>query len=195
MYIGSVDKVTTQSLQRHEIRKRKYEEFAAKCNVTASTSASAPATVWTSDTSAETSDEDHEFRTAELVSNPSVKITQPMRNKLENLAKTCDRPGVSDRSAALIVNAALLDLNVISAKNSSKVVDGSKIRRERQKIAKELQSIAKHKPLTAISAIYFEGRKDKTLIMNRVDNISQRKIIVEDHISIISFRADQNSFI
>lgn len=184
MYIGSVDKVTTQTMQRREIRKRKYEEFAAKCNVTPSTSSSAPAIVWTSgSSSAETSDEDDQFRTAELVSNPSLKKTQQMRDKLKNLATTCDRTGVSDRSAALIVNAALLDLNVISTVDSSKVVDRSKIRRERQKIRKELQSIEKHEPLTAI---YFDGRKDKTLTITKANNISQRKIIVEEHISIIS---------
>ncbi|CAG9794368.1 unnamed protein product [Diatraea saccharalis] len=184
MYIGSVDKVTTQSLRRREIRKRKYEEFAAKCNVTPSTSSSAPGIVWTSDScSASTSDEDDEFRTAELVSKPSLKKTQQMRDELKNLATTCDRTGVSDRCAGLIVNAALLDLNVISTENSSKVVDRSKIRRERQKIRKELQSVEKHEPLTAI---YFDGRKDKTLTITKADNISQRKIIVEKHISIIS---------
>lgn len=185
MYIGSMDKVTTQSMRRREIRKRKYEEFAAKCNDIPSTSSSAPAIVWTSDSSsAETSDEDDEFRTAEVVvSKPSLTKTQQMRDKLKNLATTCDRTGVSDRSAALIVNAALHDLNFISTEDSVKVIDRSKIRREWQKVRTELQSIKEHEPLTAI---YFDGRKDKTLTITKADNISQRKIRVEEHISIIS---------
>ncbi|ESO04101.1 hypothetical protein HELRODRAFT_173188 [Helobdella robusta] len=43
-----------------------------------------------------------------------------MRGQLQNLATACDRTGISDRSAAFIVNAALLDLNVIGTDDSSK---------------------------------------------------------------------------
>ncbi|GBP81147.1 hypothetical protein EVAR_88246_1 [Eumeta japonica] len=62
-------------------------------------------------------DEDVIFRT-EI----TTQSTEQMRSKLQNLATAFDRTGVSDRSAALIVNAALLDLNVISTENSSKLL-------------------------------------------------------------------------
>lgn len=107
-----------------------------------------------------------------------------MRGKLQNLASACDRTGISDRSAAFIVNAALVDLNVISKENVNKVIDRSKIRRERKKVRHDLQSVIASKPLRAI---YFDGRKDKTLVISSTtDNTSHRKTITEEHISILS---------
>lgn len=179
MYIGSVDKAMTQSIRRSEIRKRKYDEFVKKSVAIPSTS-STPSIVLTSGSSSpDKSYKDDDEITPRL---PGPE-TQQMRGKLKNLAAACDRTGISDRSAALVVNAALLDLNVISTDKSSKVIDRSKIRRERKKVRKDLQCIDSNQPITAI---YFDGRKDKTLVMTKTHNTSHRKTITEEHISIIS---------
>ena len=49
-----------------------------------------------------------------------------------NLALACNRIGISDRSASLLVNAVLKDFHIVTKENSSRVVDRSKIRRERK---------------------------------------------------------------
>ncbi|GBM89171.1 hypothetical protein AVEN_261171-1 [Araneus ventricosus] len=52
-----------------------------------------------------------------------------MRNTLPNVVLACDRTGVSDRSAEILINAPLKDIWIINRNDSSKVVDRSKIRR------------------------------------------------------------------
>ncbi|KAL4708084.1 hypothetical protein ACJJTC_009863 [Scirpophaga incertulas] len=47
----TVDKVMTQSIQRGEIRKRKYDQFVQKSMCAPSTSSSASNIIWTSDSS------------------------------------------------------------------------------------------------------------------------------------------------
>ncbi|CAH0553097.1 unnamed protein product [Brassicogethes aeneus] len=54
-----------------------------------------------------------------------------MRIKLPNVAQACDRIGVSDRGAAIIFSTALKYMRIVTPEDSSKIVDRSKIRRER----------------------------------------------------------------
>ncbi|GBP46965.1 hypothetical protein EVAR_30997_1 [Eumeta japonica] len=130
IYIGSVDEVSTKSICRKETRKIKYDEFLKIASSIPSTSSDPILNSSSSSSSIAASDEDEDviFRT-EI----TTQSTEEMRSKLQNIATAYNRTGVSDRSAALIVNDALLDLNVISTENSSKVIDRSKIRRERKK--------------------------------------------------------------
>lgn len=48
------------------------------------------------------------------------------------MARACDRIGISDRAAAIIVSSTLQDLGIVSPNHSSLVVDRSKIRRARK---------------------------------------------------------------
>jgi hypothetical protein len=95
------------------------------------------------------------------------------RNKmsLRNLAKECDRWGVSNRAGAAIANAALIDAGVITLEDQSSVIDKSKLRRalasyrkERQvediKILEEKQGIA----------YYFDGKKTVSLCVEEDDH-------------------------
>ncbi|KAK4871935.1 hypothetical protein RN001_016059 [Aquatica leii] len=59
-------------------------------------------------------------------------LSSQMRLHLPTLAEACNRTGISDRSAA-IVSAVLKDVGIISDTDTSKVVDRSKVRRERIK--------------------------------------------------------------
>lgn len=56
-----------------------------------------------------------------------------MRPTLPNVAQTSDRTDFSDRSAANLINAVLKDMGIIPKDNSSKLIDCSKIIRERIK--------------------------------------------------------------
>ena len=64
--------------------------------------------------------------------NPKLNDTQ-MRVKLPSLAIACDRHGVSDRATAGIVSAVLQDFGIIHSDDKTKVIDRSKVRRERRK--------------------------------------------------------------
>lgn len=91
------------------------------------------------------------------------------------VARTCDRYGVSDRAGAAIVSAVL-------HANRLDVVDKNKLRRKR-KHARE--SIVAGSKVQQISALYFDGRKDKTLTITKKDGRNYRETILEEHISLI----------
>lgn len=82
-----------------------------------------------------------------------------------NLAEACDRTGVSDRCASFLVNAVLQDLGVVSRNDPSKLLNRSKLRRERKRRRTELK---KESPGNLkITGIYFDGRKDRTLLTEK----------------------------
>ena len=58
---------------------------------------------------------------------------------LRNLAKECDRWGVSNRARAAIANAALIDAGVITPEDQTNVIDKNKLRRALQDYRKERQ--------------------------------------------------------
>ena len=69
-----------------------------------------------------------------------IQISSPqMRIRILNLQKTCDRYGVSDRSAAALASSVLQDVGIITTENLSNVIDRSKVRRERQKARSDLR--------------------------------------------------------
>ena len=80
--------------------------------------------------------------------------------KLPALARTCDRYGIADRTAAAIATAVLEDFGIVNAFDTSNVIDPSKIRRERKRKHSQLKSSQDSK---LVRGIYFDGRKDKTL--------------------------------
>src|SRR6218665_1890337 len=110
-----------------------------------------------------------------------------MTKSLPSLAKACDQTGVSDRSAAVLATSVLHDLGLVSPVDRSKVIDRSKIRRERRKNRKELQQNGDQFDHSGIEGIFFDGRKDQTLTqVLGVDNKYHRKTLTEEHISIVS---------
>ena len=93
-----------------------------------------------------------------------------MRQSLSCLASACDRYMVSDRSAAAIASAILEDVGLIYSEDQTKVIDRNKIRRERGKRRENVKSKE-----VEITSLYFDGRKDKTMMVNG----KQRRIVVE----------------
>ena len=78
-------------------------------------------------------------------------------------ALVSDRFGVSDRATAAIASSVLHDLGMISEKDSSLVIDKSKIRREKQKTREAV--VQEMHRLTVTKGIYFDGRKDNTCLL------------------------------
>uniref|UniRef100_UPI00358EBD2F uncharacterized protein n=1 Tax=Myxine glutinosa TaxID=7769 RepID=UPI00358EBD2F len=129
-------------------------------------------------------DDEYISESVNLQSTPKpVRQQQQMTISLPSLAKACDRTGVSDRSAAILASSVLHDLGVVSPKHRSKIIDRSKIRRERSKTREELQSDV----CTVIEGLYFDGRKDNTMTqVHGTDNKNHRTTVKEEHVSIIA---------
>ena len=99
---------------------------------------------------------------------------EPKQNKnnmsLRNLAKECDRWGVSNRAGAAIANAAFIDAGVISPENRKYVIDKSKLRRAIDRYRKERQEedIENLEEKQGI-AYYFDGKKTLSLCVEEDD--------------------------
>lgn len=114
---------------------------------------------------------------------PFTPPTKKKRLNLPSLALACDRTGVSDRAAAIIASSVLKDVGIISSNDTSGVIDRSKLRRERTKVRSALQNADRDK---IIYGIYFDGRKDKTLVSIQKEGKFYRKRVTEDHYVILS---------
>ena len=70
----------------------------------------------------------------------AVNVTTQNRMSLDNFISECDRYHISDRAASALPTGLLRDVGIVTAEDKSKVVDRSKIRRDRkkrQKLAKK----------------------------------------------------------
>lgn len=114
---------------------------------------------------------------------PFAPSTKKKRLNLPSLALACDRTGVSNRAAAVIASSVLKDVGIISSNDTSGVIDRSKLRRERTKVRSALQNADRDK---IICSIYFDGRKDKTLVSIQEEGKFYRKRVTEDHYVILS---------
>ena len=157
MMIGNVDITTTKQKERK--LKRKHTDASRILNFICATSPSAGSCVlqqyYSSDECDDASDlvmlEHSDDEETEPITVPqqadtcSPKTNSQMRHLLPVLAHECDRWGVSDRSPAAIASAVLVDFGIINEQDLSVVIDPSKIRQERQKNRKSLQTDAKEK--------------------------------------------------
>jgi len=112
-----------------------------------------------------------------------------MRNSLPLLARECDRCGVSNRPAAAIASAVLVDVGIINEQDSCMVIDPSKIRRERQKSRKSLHTNA----ITTVEGLYFDGREDKR--RNQIIKGDQFHPITETEEHIVLIREPDSEYL
>lgn len=92
-----------------------------------------------------------------------VKVKQN-RMILRNLAKECDRWGVSDRAGAAIANAVLIDAGIITYEDQTNVIDKSKLRRSREEYRTERQAEdTQQLEEKQGHAYYFDGKKTMSL--------------------------------
>ncbi|KAK5648087.1 hypothetical protein RI129_002979 [Pyrocoelia pectoralis] len=143
MVIGSVDRATTKRIERAAYRKATETTTAARssdlneCHLfpKPSTSKGFIDEGSGNESSDKNSSGEVEMNNSRIEANrcDSLQNTNQMRVKLPSLAQACDRTGVSDRSAATIVSAVLKDLGLINEDRTEKIIDRSKVRRERKK--------------------------------------------------------------
>lgn len=190
MAISSIDVKRTKKLMQKEqrqikeaSRKSNYPMYSEKETV----DSKALSDYDSSSTSDSNNCSDSEIMPQEVVPTPSTskyaEKNQQMRIQLTAFAKTCDRHGISDRSAAALASAVLHDVGIVTPEDPSKIIDRSKVRRERQKNRSTLQL----RELSEINlhGLYYDGRKDKTLAQVKKGNKFYRQTVVEEHIVIV----------
>jgi hypothetical protein len=193
MYIGSVDKATTNTLAKREQRKLKDKSrckqmedssFVNRCNRTIDDRRES-ADVDSSSISAEESECElySSNQTPSLVLKVNEKKKSKHRIDLPTLAVTCDRYGISDRASAAIASAVLTDVGFISKEDRTRVIDRSKVRRERKRKREMLQLQAQNHTLRGL---YFDGRKDNTMISKLEGKSYHRRMEPEEHYSIVA---------
>lgn len=142
MVIGTIDIPATKKLQKNYERKIVDQERVSRARTIASESNTVD--IDFSDTESESDsvngDETNIISSSTLRNNQS--LTAPTQNRIcfPNVARACDRMGISDRAAAIIVSSTLQDLGIVSPNHSSLMVDRSKIRRARKVARTEIQS-------------------------------------------------------
>lgn len=117
----------------------------------------------------------------------SAKNTSPlqkMRLKLKTTALHSDRYRVSERATAVIASSVLEDVGLITKEDFSQVIDKSKIRREKIRNRTEIRK-ENLKSVEALRGIYFDGRNDETLVIEKMGSKQFRRTKKEEHYSLI----------
>lgn len=191
MMIGKVDVKTTKkiekSLERKEIEKRRFEMKIKDMNSEYLTVQSANNE--NEDDCDDQTDDKSDTKCTEpnIILEASTSSRMPYKKGLDlsNVAEACDRSGISDRNASLLVNAVLKDFNLVSDEDPSLIIDRSKMRRERKRRRKNLanEEMEQQKEVTGI---YFDGRKDKSLAIEKIGSSYHSKQITEEHIVLVA---------
>lgn len=186
MMIGSVDVAKTAHNMRRENRKNKEVLQKLKKSTQSTSTAESAAvddSVITDITSSEydSSDSDVGLSSTKGASDAKGSAVRN-RNAYPSLALECDRHGVSDRAAAAVASAVLKDIGAVKKEDMSGVIDRSKIRRERHKMR---QSLLMDRELQ-LTSLYFDGRKDKTLIQEKKGAKYYKRTVTEEHITLVT---------
>lgn len=115
-------------------------------------------------------------------------VAAPKYNDLNltPVALVADRFGVSHPATAAIVTATLQMVGLVTDSDQSLVVDEHKVKRSRDKLRNELRDRSAQDQ-DGMIALYFDGRKDKTLYMERgADLVYRQKCKKEEHVSLIA---------
>ena len=196
MIIGGVDVVETRMLKKREKRKVRGEGYKASQQKKLSELQGVEVNAEEMISSA--SDQEDVPLQAPVYSDEGVLLDalgpQPAsRNKynlgrmnvaLPTVARICDQYGISDRSAAAVASAVLQDIGIITADEKSMIIDKNKIRRARTS-CRNKQRVEGCLRSSKIEGLYFDARKDKTFIQYKVSTKYYRRIVVEEHISLI----------
>ena len=106
---------------------------------------------------------------------------------LTKLSSAWYRTGVSDRAAAIIASSVLHDNARSSETNTILVLNQSKVRRSRQRDCSILQErdleAAENKD---IIALYFDGRKHRTLAQKLIGDKTSKETLQEEHVALIT---------
>lgn len=158
MFIGEIDKVTTtkiqqQFLRNHAAHNQSIPELCSSSSINVSFESSESSNSSLDSSSSAIIEEFKNPKNNNLIASATNNLELP------NVAQECDRFGISDRCAAALTSALLVDIGVVTEDRRELVIDRNKIRRVREKMRNDL--IAKKWPKKGIQGLYFDGRKTK----------------------------------
>lgn len=176
MFMGKVDAKTTRVLKKRLERK----EEIASCSRLKSETKTKPDEVFSdsSSLSQQDTDSDEEFKPTTSTSANDISLAIP------SLAKAIDRAGLSSRKGAMIASAVLEDVGLITKSDTSHVIDKCKLDRQRKRARLDLQKKSAEGDII-LQALYFDGRKDRSLHLKKENSILSRNIVVEEHVVLI----------
>lgn len=172
-YIGNLDRKETEKLKKREERNQLTNSKKENSTDLADRSKSNDQLINNRSTN----------RTNESNDDSPLNTSQ-MRISLPSTAIMSDRYRISDRATAAIASCVLKDVGLISEENLSLIIDKNKIRREKIKSRKEVQENEKLVDVR-VKGIYFDGRKDYTLVQEKIGSKMYKRTIKEEHISIV----------
>lgn len=177
MIIGGIDRNRTKNLKKKLARKHSSTKMSQKID---DSSSKIPDQVLFSPTSTDSDTNNlSPDRLHKNIEKPLHSTSGTMENikniRFPVLSQICDRYGVSDRAGAAIASAVLYELS------SDVVIDKSKLRRERRKTRDDLMQ----NQAPTLPALYFDGRKDKTLKIVTKGTKRYRQVVIEEHVSVI----------
>lgn len=170
MIIGRIDKKETKKIQTRLERKQRSVILIKRKSPIPSTSKE----IIELNSSSESDSEDKTQK--EIIYQDRSKHRKKDEIDYSSLSMTCDRFGISDRAGAAIASS------VIHGIKPDIIVDKNKIRRKRFQTRTNIETQNK---TAEIQALYFDGRKDKTLVKTKKGNKYYNETIVEEHISLI----------
>ena len=190
--IGLVDKVESHKQSKALARKEKKEAASLKKDIKEKKEEEEKAgqvADWENNfqknVDADCINPDEEFRSA--ATERLVKKTNQNRIKLSNMARVSLSCDVSISATAQIGTALLIDLGLVTAEDTSKIIDKSKIRRERDRIMKDLhqQGLSSLQEQTLKSFI-FDGKRDSTKVLLEDEDGEQFPAVREvEHFTIV----------
>lgn len=115
----------------------------------------------------------------------SQSSNQPVQNRLslKNLIGAMIHTRVSRRKTAILANALLQDLGLITSEDFSLVIDKGKIARELDSHRETILAEQHHE--SNVGAVYFDGRKDKTWTNEKKGSKFYKREIREEHVTIV----------
>ena len=170
LFIGKLDQKETarltKNIKRKEIKKQRAIQAAQKTSFDGNASLS-------NDNEEEMDHLENDdpsykaYRNSEAEASQSTSKNAPssqMRKGLKLFVQTCDRFQLLNRAASALSSALLRDFENVTPKKMQLLIDKSKVRRERSKQRRVLQSSDCALASQSMQGLYFDSRKDKTLI-------------------------------
>ena len=185
MVIGPVDRATTSSMNASKKRKLKDSSSIRQQATNLDDTVTMASSTSSSASDSENSADDFE---KELAPHQSLKKTKKYTPSMTNFAFAIDRCGLSSRKASMVATAAIQDLltgKEVEPKESDEltIIDRNKVMRE---VKKNREQVMASYDFDNVTNLYFDGRKDKTLIMKEAGSKKSRSEIVEEHITVLT---------
>lgn len=108
------------------------------------------------------------------------------RIEFKETALTSQRYNISNRATAALVTSSLIDVGLITKNETKLITDKNKIVREKRKTQTVLKKLAETCGNNEYQGIYFDGRKDNTVIQVKKGFKYYRQTVREEHISLVS---------